>query len=135
MWFIFCMRCIYDGPPVALEGESTMSSLPQLIRTNVQLHGDRVATRFQGREQTWHTLQDRVARLAAGLHGLGIAEGDRIRIAKYGATLSHTQRVLGNLDKALALAEAAEKIKPWLEGKNLVKRIYVPGKLVSVVVK
>ncbi len=38
---------------------------------------------------------------------LAHAEGDRIRIAKYGATLSHTQRVLGNLDKALALAEAA----------------------------
>jgi len=34
-------------------------------------------------------------------------EGDRIRIAKYGASLSHVQRVLGNLDKALALAEAA----------------------------
>jgi long-chain acyl-CoA synthetase len=57
-----------------------MSSLPQLIRTNVQLHGDRVATRFQGREQTWRTLQDRVARLAAGLHGLGVVEGDRVAV-------------------------------------------------------
>ncbi len=34
-------------------------------------------------------------------------EGDRIRIAKFGATLAHTQRVLGNLEKSLALAEAA----------------------------
>ena len=57
-----------------------MSSLPQLIRTNVQLHGDRVATRFQGRERNWRTVQDRVARLAAGLHGLGIGEGDRVAV-------------------------------------------------------
>jgi leucyl-tRNA synthetase len=35
------------------------------------------------------------------------------------------------LDQALAL----EKIKPWLEGKEVVKRIYVPGKLVNLVVK
>jgi len=57
-----------------------MSSLPQLIRTNVQLHGDRVATRFQGRERSWRTAQDRVARLAAGLQGLGIGDGDRVAV-------------------------------------------------------
>jgi tetratricopeptide (TPR) repeat protein len=34
-------------------------------------------------------------------------EGDRIRIAKYGVTLAQTQRIQGNLDKSLALAEAA----------------------------
>jgi leucyl-tRNA synthetase len=38
-------------------------------------------------------------------------------------------------DEVLAMAVAADKIKPWLEGKNLVKQIYVPGKLVSLVVK
>ena len=47
-----------------------MSSLPQLIRSNGQLHGDRIATRFQGRERTWRGVQDRVARLAAALRSL-----------------------------------------------------------------
>ena len=57
-----------------------MSSLAQLIRTNVQLHGDRAATRFQGRERSWRQVQDRVARLAAGLQGLGAGEGDRVAV-------------------------------------------------------
>jgi len=57
-----------------------MPSLPQLIRTNVQLNGDKVATRFKGRERTWHEFQSRVARLAAGLQSLGIGAGDRAAI-------------------------------------------------------
>jgi long-chain acyl-CoA synthetase len=57
-----------------------MSSLTQLIRTNVQRHGDKPATRFSGRERTWRAVQDRVARLAAGLHGLGVGEGDRVAV-------------------------------------------------------
>jgi len=35
----------------------------------------------------------------------------------------------------LDLALAREKIRPWIEGKDVVKRIYVPGKLVNLVVK
>ena len=35
----------------------------------------------------------------------------------------------------LAAAESAEKIKPWLDGKTIVKRMYVPKKLVNIVVK
>jgi long-chain acyl-CoA synthetase len=54
-----------------------MSSLPQLIRSNVQRHPGAAATRFQGREWSWREVQDRVARLAASLHALGMAEGDR----------------------------------------------------------
>ncbi len=57
-----------------------MSSLPQLIRTNVQRNGDKIATRFKGRERTWHAVQDRVARLAAGLHSLDVGEGDRVAV-------------------------------------------------------
>jgi len=57
-----------------------MSSLPQLIRTNVQRNGDGIATRFKGREQTWRTLQERVARLAAGLQSIGVEEGDRVAV-------------------------------------------------------
>ena len=57
-----------------------MPSLTQLIRTNVQRHGDKPATRYSGRERTWRAVQDRVARLAAGLHGLGVGEGDRVAV-------------------------------------------------------
>jgi leucyl-tRNA synthetase len=35
----------------------------------------------------------------------------------------------------LAAVDANEKVRTWLEGKQIVKRIYVPGKLVNVVVK
>jgi long-chain acyl-CoA synthetase len=57
-----------------------MSSLPQIIRHTVQLRGDKTATRFGGRSQTWREFQDRIACLASGLHGLGIEEGDRIAV-------------------------------------------------------
>jgi long-chain acyl-CoA synthetase len=57
-----------------------MSSLPQVIRHTVQLCSDRNATRFAGRSQTWRQLQDRIARLAGGLHSLGIDEGDRVAV-------------------------------------------------------
>jgi leucyl-tRNA synthetase len=35
----------------------------------------------------------------------------------------------------LSAAEAAERARPWIEGKTVVKRLYVPGKLVNFVVK
>jgi len=35
----------------------------------------------------------------------------------------------------LAAAQSADAVKPWLEGKTLAKKIYVPKKLVSFVVK
>jgi leucyl-tRNA synthetase len=35
----------------------------------------------------------------------------------------------------LQTAELAEKIRPWLDGKTIVKRLYVPKKLVNFVVK
>jgi long-chain acyl-CoA synthetase len=57
-----------------------MSSLPQIIRHTVQLCGDRTATRFGKRSRSWRELQNRVARLAAGLHSLGVDEGDRVAV-------------------------------------------------------
>jgi leucyl-tRNA synthetase len=33
----------------------------------------------------------------------------------------------------LAAAESAERVKPWLDGKTIRKRIYVPGKLINLV--
>ncbi|MEN8006399.1 MAG: leucine--tRNA ligase [Candidatus Krumholzibacteriota bacterium] len=38
-------------------------------------------------------------------------------------------------DEIIAQALASEKVQTWTEGKTVVKTIYVPGKLVSVVVK
>ena len=38
-------------------------------------------------------------------------------------------------DEALALAKADEKIAPAIEGKTIVKEIYVPNKIVNIVVK
>jgi leucyl-tRNA synthetase len=34
----------------------------------------------------------------------------------------------------LSAAESAERVRPWIEGKTIVKRIYVPKKLVNLVV-
>jgi leucyl-tRNA synthetase len=38
-------------------------------------------------------------------------------------------------DLVFSAALADEKVAPWLEGKELVKRIYVPGRMVTLVVK
>jgi leucyl-tRNA synthetase len=37
-------------------------------------------------------------------------------------------------ESILAAAESAEKVKPWIEGKTIKKRLYVPKKLVNLVV-
>ena len=34
----------------------------------------------------------------------------------------------------LTLAESAERVRPWVEGKTVRKRLYVPKKLVNLVV-
>ncbi len=34
----------------------------------------------------------------------------------------------------LQAAEAAERVRPWVEGKTIQKRLYVPRKLVNIVV-
>lgn len=38
-------------------------------------------------------------------------------------------------DEAKKIAQESEKVKKWIEGKNIVKIVYVKGKLVSIVVK
>ena len=38
-------------------------------------------------------------------------------------------------EEALSLAKADEKIQKWIEGKDTVKEIVVPDKLVNIVVK
>ena len=41
---------------------------------------DRVAIRFEGQSTTWEELHERIRRVAAGLHGLGVRKGDRVAI-------------------------------------------------------
>src|SRR3954454_20191287 len=41
---------------------------------------DRVAIRFEGESTTWAALDDRIRRVAAGLHARGVREGDRVAI-------------------------------------------------------
>lgn len=40
-----------------------------------------------------------------------------------------------DLDTARELAEADDNIAKYLEGKNRVKEIYIPGKIFNIVVK
>ena len=47
-------------------------------------------------------LLERAAQLAH-------AEGDKIAVARFGTALAQTQRILGNLEKAMALAEASHR--------------------------
>ena len=54
-----------------------MSSLAQVIRRTVQVCGSKTASRFNGRARSWTEFQERISRLAGGLHGLGLKEGDR----------------------------------------------------------
>jgi len=37
--------------------------------------------------------------------------------------------------RVFAAVDANERVQSWLAGKQIVKRIYVPGKLVNVVVR
>lgn len=39
-----------------------------------------------------------------------------------------------NKEKIISTAKANDRVQAWLDGKNIVKEIYVPGKLVNVVV-
>jgi leucyl-tRNA synthetase len=38
-------------------------------------------------------------------------------------------------DALLAIAKAADEVKPQLDGKTIVKEIAVPGRLINIVVK
>ena len=57
-----------------------MISLPSMIVRAARLNPHGVATRFGEREHNWSQLQERIARLAAGLQTFGLEEGDRVGI-------------------------------------------------------
>ena len=54
--------------------------LTQALKRSVQINATGVATSCQGRERSWTQVQERVARLAGALHGLGLEIGDRAAI-------------------------------------------------------
>jgi long-chain acyl-CoA synthetase len=56
------------------------STITQGIRRAAQVNPRGVATVCGERKRTWPQVVDRVARLAAGLRSLGVAEGDRVAV-------------------------------------------------------
>jgi acyl-CoA synthetase (AMP-forming)/AMP-acid ligase II len=57
-----------------------MFYLTQAIHRNAQTRKDKIATIHADRKRTWSDMKDRVARLAGGLHSLGVKDGDRVAI-------------------------------------------------------
>ncbi|MBO6719750.1 MAG: AMP-binding protein [Rhizobiaceae bacterium] len=55
-------------------------SITALLERSALLHGDKVAIVDGDRQITYAELRDRVARLAAGLKGMGVNKGDRVGI-------------------------------------------------------
>jgi long-chain acyl-CoA synthetase len=54
--------------------------LTQALTRAVQTRHRHTATIYQGRKRTWKQIGERVARLAAGLRGLGLKPGDRLAV-------------------------------------------------------
>jgi long-chain acyl-CoA synthetase len=57
-----------------------MFATTQLLRRATTINGEGTATLFGPRRQSWHDLQDRVARLAGALQGLGVAGDEPVAI-------------------------------------------------------
>jgi len=51
-----------------------------MIERAGRLNPEGLATQYQGRQYKWSEVADRVSRMAAGLQGLGLDEGDRVAI-------------------------------------------------------
>ncbi len=54
--------------------------LTQVLHQNLQCRPEQTATRFGNRTQSWASLENRVARLAAGLRSHGLESSDRVAI-------------------------------------------------------
>lgn len=58
----------------------SLMAMTQPLRAAAISTPRKIATRFNGRDQTWTEVQSNVARLASALKGLGLEEGDRTAI-------------------------------------------------------
>lgn len=68
--------------------------------------------------------------------GLLVAATAVIPVAVNGKVRDQIEvRVGESKEKVLELVKKLEKIKKWIEGKKVVKEIYVPGKMISMVVE
>jgi acyl-CoA synthetase (AMP-forming)/AMP-acid ligase II len=63
--------------------------LTQALHRFVQQDPDRPMTIYRDRERTARQVHDRVARLAGGLRGLGVAPGDRVGILSFNSDRYH----------------------------------------------
>ena len=54
--------------------------ITSIIRRAAQINPKGIATIYEGRQQTWTQMLDRVARLAGGLQQLGMKSGDRVAL-------------------------------------------------------
>ena len=68
--------------PDALDGAAGMSTMCGAFQATIAEHADRVALRTEddGVRITWGEYGDRVRRLAAGLHALGVRRGDAVAL-------------------------------------------------------
>src|SRR5918911_5749568 len=68
--------------PDALDGAAGMPTMCAAFQATVAEHADRVALRTKGDEAriTWGEYGERVRRLAAGLHALGLRRGDTVAL-------------------------------------------------------
>ena len=57
-----------------------MSQVTDGLRRTADTKPGGIATRYRDRRRTWRELCDRVARIAGGLRGLGLAPGERVAI-------------------------------------------------------
>ena len=69
-----------DTPVGRLAGDEFMYGLTEMLKSAATSRPTAASTRFGERHRTWRETQDRVARMAAALHGLGVGPGDRVAI-------------------------------------------------------
>ena len=72
---------------------------------------------------------------AIAAHGGALRKGDGSPAILHAMEAAAVAATLTGDAEVLAAAKANEKIAALLEGKNLVKEIYVPNKIVNFVVK